>query len=53
MPPLKPRAELPTHDVLNTPPHMGNQDLWAADLALREGVAREGAGSPLARATFA
>lgn len=44
MPPLKPRAELPTHDVLNTPPHMGNQDLWAADLALREGVAREGAG---------
>ncbi len=44
MPPLKPRAELPTHDVLNTPPHMGNQDLWAGDRALREGVAREGAG---------
>ncbi|MGD9670963.1 MAG: acyl-CoA dehydrogenase family protein [Hyphomicrobiaceae bacterium] len=43
MPPLKPRAGLPTHEVVNTPPHMGGQDLWSGDTALREGVAREGA----------
>ncbi len=43
MPPLKPRAELPTHDVVNTPPHLGSQDLWSGDAALREGVTREGA----------
>ncbi|MEP4036598.1 acyl-CoA dehydrogenase family protein [Pseudophaeobacter sp.] len=38
-----PVAVLPTHEVTNTPPHMGDQDLWASDLALREGTTREGA----------
>ncbi len=42
MVPFKPRADLQTHNVLNTPPHMGDQDLWAHDIALREGVTREG-----------
>lgn len=42
MPPLKPRSELQTHDVVNTPPHLGDQDLWSGDVALREGVTREG-----------
>ncbi len=40
--PLKPLANLPTHDVTNMPPHLGDQDLWLNDAALREGVAREG-----------
>lgn len=40
--PLKPLATLPTHDVTNMPPHMGDQDLWHSDIALREGVVREG-----------
>lgn len=38
-----PIAALPTHEVTNTPPHLGDQDLWHADVALREGIAREGA----------
>ncbi|KPD14003.1 acyl-CoA dehydrogenase family protein [Phaeobacter sp. 11ANDIMAR09] len=38
-----PTAVLPTHEVTNMPPHMGDQDLWSSDLALREGIAREGA----------
>ena len=42
--PFKPLATLPTHDVTNMPPHLGDQDLWQNDAALREGVAREGAG---------
>ena len=42
--PLKPLANLPTHDVTNMPPHLGDQDLWLNDAALREGVAREGGG---------
>ena len=42
--PLKPIAELPTHEVVNMPPPIGDQDLWAGDAALREAVAREGAG---------
>ena len=42
MQPLKPLANLPTHDVTNMPPHMGDQDLWAGDQALQEGIAREG-----------
>lgn len=53
MTPLKPRAELATHAVENMPPYIGDQDLWAGDRALREGVAREGAGwaeTELARA---
>ncbi len=42
--PLKPVAELPTHDVVNVPPPIGDQDLWAGDIALREAAVREGAG---------
>ena len=42
--PLKPVTDLPTHEVVNMPPPMGDQDLWAGDVALREAVAREGAG---------
>ncbi|MDP6692258.1 MAG: acyl-CoA dehydrogenase family protein [Alphaproteobacteria bacterium] len=40
--PLKPLATLPTHEVTNMPPLLGDQDLWLGDTALREGVAREG-----------
>ena len=42
--PLRPLAALPTHEVTNMPPHLGDQDLWRDDAALREGVAREGGG---------
>jgi putative acyl-CoA dehydrogenase len=42
--PAKPLAVLPTHEVTNMPPHLGDQDLWQSDAALREGVAREGGG---------
>ena len=42
--PLKPSAILPTHEVTNMPPHLGDQDLWGDDAVLRETVAREGAG---------
>ena len=42
--PLKPQASLPTHEVLNMPPHLGDQDLWGEDIALREAVAQNGAG---------
>ncbi len=42
--PLKPLANLPTHEVTNMPPHLGDQDLWSGDAALREGVEREGGG---------
>ena len=41
---LKAKASLPTHEVENMPPHIGNQDLWRSDRALREGVQREGGG---------
>ena len=44
MRPHQPLADLPTHEVTNMPPHMGDQDLWAENAALREGVAREGGG---------
>ena len=30
--PVKPLVMLPTHEVTNMPPHLGNQDLWANDL---------------------
>jgi len=43
MRPRNPIANLPTHEVINMPPHLGDQDLWASDIALQEGVAREGA----------
>ena len=44
MTPLRPLAALPTHEVVNMPPHLGDQDLWQDDPALREGVDREGGG---------
>ncbi|PVH27738.1 acyl-CoA dehydrogenase family protein [Pararhodobacter oceanensis] len=45
MTPRDPIAQLPTHEVLNTPPHMGDQDLWAGDRALRHWAAQSGAGA--------
>jgi len=33
----------PTHEVANQPPEFAPRDLWADDVALRDGVAREGA----------
>lgn len=38
MVPRQPIAELPTHEVTNMPPHMGDQDLWQGDHALRHWV---------------
>ena len=40
---LRPIKQLPTHEVENMPPYMGNQDLWKNDKNLREAVNREGA----------
>ena len=40
--PIKPLTDLPTHEVINMPPHLEDQDLWMSDSALREGVKREG-----------
>lgn len=42
--PRDPVDRLPTHDVTNMPPYLGDQDLWAGDIALREAVEREGGG---------
>ena len=42
--PKKPLATLPTHEVTNMPPHLSDQDLWQNDLALQEGILREGVG---------
>ncbi len=36
-------AQLPTHEVLNMPPHLGDQDLWQDDQPLREWTAQAGA----------
>ena len=36
-------APLQTHDVDNQPPEFAGRDLWTDDIALREGVEREGA----------
>ena len=41
---LRPIKQLPTHEVENMPPYMGNQDLWKNDKNLREAINREGAG---------
>lgn len=49
MPPRSPIHNLATHDVTNMPPPIGDQDLWAADIALREGVERHGGGWGTAR----
>ncbi|WP_370402171.1 acyl-CoA dehydrogenase family protein [Sulfitobacter sp. JB4-11] len=35
MQPRSPISQLPTHDVTNMPPHMGDQHLWQDDRALR------------------
>ena len=43
MPPRDPIAQLPTHEVTNMPPHMGDQDLWADDQVLRDWTAVHGA----------
>ena len=42
--PKNPIAVLPTHEVVNTPPHLGDQDLWGDDAPLQEWVASQGAG---------
>ena len=42
--PQAPQSRLPTHDVINMPPYIGDQDLWLDDSVLREVVQREGAG---------
>jgi putative acyl-CoA dehydrogenase len=42
--PVKPLANLHTHEVTNMPPHLGDQNLWSDDVALREAVLREGGG---------
>ena len=43
MKPRNPLSKLPTHDVTNMPPYIGDQDLWQDDIALQESVSREGA----------
>jgi putative acyl-CoA dehydrogenase len=47
--PRNPIASLPTHDVTNMPPYMGDQDLWGNDPALRGWVETIGAGTHVAR----
>ena len=44
MQPRAPLAQLPTHEVVNMPPHLGDQNLWQDDPVLRAAVDREGAG---------
>ena len=43
MKPRNPIDRLPTHDVTNMPPHMGDQNLWHDDNALRDWVSHNGA----------
>ena len=40
--PRHPIAHLPTHEVTNMPPHMGDQNLWQDDQALRHWTKAEG-----------
>ena len=42
MDPHAPQSRLSTHDVVNMPPYIGDQDLWLDDSVLREAVQREG-----------
>ena len=42
MKPRSPLKQLSTHEVTNMPPHLGDQDLWADDRALREWLAHCG-----------
>ena len=37
------RPDLPTHEVINTPPHIADQNLWAADTALQSWSTSQGA----------
>lgn len=39
MKPHAPISSLPTHDVMNVPPHQGAQDFWTSDPALQDHVA--------------
>jgi putative acyl-CoA dehydrogenase len=43
MPPRDPIAQLSTHEVTNMPPHIGDQDLWADDVALQDWTTVHGA----------
>ncbi len=43
MPPRDPIAQFATHEVTNMPPHIGDQDLWADDQALRDWTRVHGA----------
>ena len=45
MKPRDPIAHLPTHEVINMPPHMGDQDLWTDDRALRHWASQMGGAS--------
>ncbi|WP_373085484.1 acyl-CoA dehydrogenase family protein [Sneathiella sp.] len=38
-----PISHLPTHEVTNVPPPLGDQDLYGIDMPLKEGLRREGA----------
>lgn len=42
MTPRDPIAHLPTHEVINMPPHMGDQDLWGDDRALKHWASQMG-----------
>ena len=42
MTPRDPIAHLPTHEVINMPPHMGDQDLWGNDRALKHWASHMG-----------
>lgn len=46
--PRNPISRLSTHDVTNTPPHLGNQDLWRDDVVLREWTSHQGAADHMA-----
>ncbi len=43
MKPRKPVSELQTHEVVNMPPYIGDQDLWSDDWALQEWTDLQGA----------
>ncbi len=43
MKPRKPVSELQTHEVVNMPPYIGDQDLWSDDRALQEWTDLQGA----------
>ena len=49
MTPLRPIADLDTHEVANQPPPFEDVDLFASDRALVDGVARAGGGHHAAR----